>query len=203
MHPIECYFYPRSPRGERQKLRGHTEFTQSISIHAPREGSDANWKAAVRTWEQFLSTLPARGATCSTPASRSPTTFLSTLPARGATREALILDYKAAFLSTLPARGATNNQTGQSHDARNFYPRSPRGERLVSVLVRLPVFRFLSTLPARGATLRILARFCIIKRFLSTLPARGATADRAGVGDQRRDFYPRSPRGERRYYTRK
>ena len=34
------YFYPRSPRGERQDYAGEFAFRQVISIHAPREGSD-------------------------------------------------------------------------------------------------------------------------------------------------------------------
>ena len=34
-----------------------------ISIHTPREGSDAAWQAAHRGGGAFLSTLPARGAT--------------------------------------------------------------------------------------------------------------------------------------------
>ena len=82
---------------------------------------------------------------------------------------------------------------------------------------------FLSTLPARGATLSVRVEFHNAFEFLSTLPARGATgqsrpgpgqplisihAPREGsdvsgnvavvVGD---DFYPRSPRGERRVFT--
>ena len=35
------YFYPRSPRGERQGACKFRVFGKSISIHAPREGSDA------------------------------------------------------------------------------------------------------------------------------------------------------------------
>ena len=35
------YFYPRSPRGERPGIPGHWTQADSISIHAPREGSDA------------------------------------------------------------------------------------------------------------------------------------------------------------------
>ena len=34
----------------------------------------------------------------------------------------------------------------------NFYPRSPRGERLLIFFVFFAVLVFLSTLPARGAT---------------------------------------------------
>ena len=57
------YFYPRSPRGERQEVYDY----------------------ALQT-AKFLSTLPARGATYFPAASRiAREVFLSTLPARGAT----------------------------------------------------------------------------------------------------------------------
>ena len=37
---ITSYFYPRSPRGERQLLQRLRNLRLTISIHAPREGSD-------------------------------------------------------------------------------------------------------------------------------------------------------------------
>ena len=57
------YFYPRSPRGERLQLVALDACHAHISIHAPREGSDHGAAAAVQQDRQFLSTLPARGAT--------------------------------------------------------------------------------------------------------------------------------------------
>ena len=79
------HFYPRSPRGERPAAlntvsaslrflstlpaRGATYVCPPpahgsiISIHAPREGSDAILFMCSSTINQFLSTLPARGAT--------------------------------------------------------------------------------------------------------------------------------------------
>ena len=124
-----------------------------ISIHAPREGSDPTG-SKIRPWRPaFLSTLPARGATSTCEAStgsliflstlpaRGATAnagktaantyeFLSTLPARGATKELGKFDEEAQFLSTLPARGATSIIQMAPRPHSNFYPRSPRGERL-------------------------------------------------------------------------
>ena len=37
---ISTYFYPRSPRGERQEGDGIINFAHCISTLAPREGSD-------------------------------------------------------------------------------------------------------------------------------------------------------------------
>ena len=56
----------------------------------------------------------------------------------------------------------------------HFYPRSPQGERLLSVFQ-----------PVAGMV------------FLSTLPARGATRQDRSDRHQRPDFYPRSPQEER------
>ena len=56
-------FYPRSPRGERRLENGYHGRPQSISIHAPREGSDLPSIVIEDELPKFLSTLPARGAT--------------------------------------------------------------------------------------------------------------------------------------------
>ena len=82
------------------------------------------------------------------------------------------------FLSTLPARGATHYPEFDEIEPVNFYPRSPRGERLGDADKANTALEFLSTLPARGATK--LTNYVIDEfRFLSTLPARGATAQGA------------------------
>ena len=80
------HFYPRSPRGERLpasfpsrlpmiiSIHAPREGSDNerlivqamvslISIHAPREGSDEKFDALPIAIKQFLSTLPARGAT--------------------------------------------------------------------------------------------------------------------------------------------
>ena len=149
---------------------------------------------------QFLSTLPVRGATspggilCISPA------FLSTLPVRGATRPARPGVYSVhRFLSTLPARGATKAPAWGPAPPKDFYPRSPRGERhavdggavaVLQISIHAPregsddttiaayqaLGLFLSTLPARGATIGR-GRRCTRTSFLSTLPVRGATVD--------------------------
>ena len=81
-------FYPRSPRGERRATVSLIDIETGISIHAPREGSDspsprrgrtasyfyprsprgerpADLKESGQLEQEFLSTLPARGATLS------------------------------------------------------------------------------------------------------------------------------------------
>ena len=60
---LQADFYPRSPRGERPAAAVVTAGDGAISIHAPREGSDGCDGALLPPVHEFLSTLPARGAT--------------------------------------------------------------------------------------------------------------------------------------------
>ena len=104
--------------------------------------------------KEFLSTLPARGATRPVPQQqiqpmgisihapregsdpsrtapdRSCEKFLSTLPARGATRSIRGLDASLSISIHAPREGSDPNRYFQlSRFQTNFYPRSPRGER--------------------------------------------------------------------------
>ena len=169
----------------------------------------------------FLSTLPARGATCFVnPMCPSPS-FLSTLPARGATdtisRHGVA--YKKISIHA-PREGSDRQGVRPFQPVFHFYPRSPRGERRQAYGSSCTCRRtFLSTLPARGATRaehqgrpdrrisihapregsdrREAGRRGALVTFLSTLPARGATYPYSRKPAQRQNFYPRSPRGER------
>ena len=79
-----------------------------ISIHAPRTGSDRAGTFQPVTNSPFQSTLPARGATvCRQRKWCVIAVFQSTLPARGATRRWRGRRKRKIFQSTLPARGAT------------------------------------------------------------------------------------------------
>ena len=79
------YFNPRSPRGERRSDNGAGCTKDGISIHAPREGSDARERDLSQMGGLFQSTLPARGATGGRSGTSRFQVFQSTLPARGAT----------------------------------------------------------------------------------------------------------------------
>ena len=104
----------------------------------------------------------------------------------------------------------------------NFYPRSPRGERPIHKCQFIPVKQISIHAPRVGSDFKLLAkRFCNTlisihaprvgsdgvcgektlgkRRFLSTLPAWGATCCPPGSFRlMQANFYPRSPRGERR-----
>ena len=98
-----CYFYPRSPRGERPDKVAVGEITL-----------------------KFLSTLPARGATQRRPPAPPAERFLSTLPARGATISPPSLGVAGGFLSTLPARGATRVRQAQAVKRPQISIHAPR-----------------------------------------------------------------------------
>ena len=103
------YFYPRSPRGERRGHLAAEAVGGVISIHAPREGSDLGQIGGSEPHPDFYPRSP-RGERPSPPppAFTCSAKFLSTLPARGATCPCLLRPAAPpAFLSTLPARGAT------------------------------------------------------------------------------------------------
>ena len=126
---------------------------------------------------------------------------------------------QAKFLSTLSLRRATHNRWVNLFGFQNFYPRSPCGERLDGPVSFFNTFGFLSTLSLRRATEQsasynayleisihaLLAESDIISiallilpiRFLSTLSLRRATESQPLFARPTRDFYPRSPCGER------
>ena len=168
----------------------------------------------------FQSTLPARGATSVSVTAVLVLAFQSTLPARGATRkdgktveadkisihaprtgsDAALQEIKAILLEIsihAPRTGSDHHWERVGMGADNFNPRSPHGERRISISVSGEYCKFQSTLPARGAT----QGRCKSPRrrvFQSTLPARGATRGRRGIPPRPHHFNPRSPHGERR-----
>ena len=172
--------------------------------------------------KEFLSTLPARGATWGEhPEMEDMYQFLSTLPARGATwfsppylchlSISIHAPREGSDLSSppnvgigpisihAPREGSDKGRIRPGQLIGDFYPRSPRGERLNDqfstrfkgvISIHAPregsdlrtcsgsirPLPFLSTLPARGATGLASPPRAFLGRFLSTLPARGATA---------------------------
>ena len=103
---------------------------------------------------------------------------------------------RCVFLSTLSLRRATSPLPSSRRNDRNFYPRSPCGERPLRWIARSVHGTFLSTLSLRRATYRINARYT--KRAIS-IHALLAESDIscAWSASKLGDFYPRSPCGER------
>ena len=106
------YFYPRSPCGERRGNCPSGCQRPCISIHALLAESDINGICLIIHIGGFLSTLSLRRATRLPTALRTP---------------------HHKFLSTLSLRRATAPNRRPCHYNKNFYPRSPCGERLHDV----------------------------------------------------------------------
>ena len=195
----------------------------SISIHAPRTGSDeyihrrtfkrtANFNPRSPHGERLQSIWHTAGSFhISIHAPRtgsdqlyelgmlSPTQFQSTLPARGATLLMPFTAMLAIFQSTLPARGATACEAVQVAAMCVFQSTLPaRGATLLMPFTAMLAI-FQSTLPARGATACEAVQVAAMCVFQSTLPARGATRKLLATLSARSHFNPRSPHRERRY----
>ena len=147
-------FNPRSPWGERlaRKQFSGLRFTfqstlpvggatdaagvlaalRTISIHAPRGGSDL--------------TAPSRAA--------PPWVFQSTLPVGGATRGWGYQPRCPVISIHAPRGGSDHVRCWFQRRHRHFNPRSPWGERQQEYSLSSRLFRFQSTLPVGGATTR-------------------------------------------------
>ena len=167
-----------APRGgsDAVDLRGYLP-TKSISIHAPRGGSDPVFSVKLQRRIRNFNPRSPRGE-------RQNLRF--------------IVDGGFRFQSTLPAGGATTHRPTAHILCRNFNPRSPRGERPPVANAPFKKSRFQSTLPAGGAT----PPACAYIRGhtpISIHAPRGGSDYFNGAenGGGRYDFNPRSPRGER------
>ena len=149
---------------------------------------------------EFLSTLPARGATPHCRLQHHRRAISIHAPREGSDRQQPRVDADVVHISIHAPREGSDPQVppvmtetdisihapreGSDPSRRppplccsDFYPRSPRGERRTASRSSRPSAKFLSTLPARGATWSP-APTETRWAFLSTLPARGATSAR-------------------------
>ena len=145
-----------------------------ISIHALREEGDSHDPTMKARFSQFLSTPSARRATCRCAGKRTAIGYFYPRPPRG---------------------GRHGSPMGWDRFG-DFYPRPPRGGRRVARMMSPAVIRFLSTPSARRATERWVRQLCG-EGFLSTPSARRATVSFPASCRDRKNFYPRPPRGGR------
>ena len=214
-------FYPRSPCGERLHIGRGCVMIHRISIHALLAESDPPAAASIPFCATFLSTLSLRRATAKSSIAAVPRAlFLSTLSLRRATfrtprrskwgthfyprspcgeRRLLqngFLDVAAISIHALLAESDARLAAFAQHGAEDFYPRSPCGERRYSL--RPP--------PARGEiSIHALlaesdhARVGVAAGAVISIHALLAESDNVAhvIRGHGRDFYPRSPCGER------
>ncbi len=167
-------FYPRSPCGERPMMLSMAVipilFLSTLSLRRATNGRE---KAPYRVWISIHALLAESDLTIML-YDTSSLLFLSTLSLRRATRVPLAEETAESIsIHALLAESDAPSRRPCPH-SRNFYPRSPCGERLLSLYTQQRHLPFLSTLSLRRAT---------------TLPG-------FLIGSIN-NFYPRSPCGER------
>ena len=127
-----CHFNPRSPWGERRAGRGHCRQAYSISIHAPRGGSDPGNKYDRSGHSNFNPRSPWGERLLYGCGVFVGIQFQSTLPVGGATR---LRQHHAvvAVISIHAPRGGSDGYYRLLYPGKlHFNPRSPWGERPVS-----------------------------------------------------------------------
>ena len=126
--PSSC-FNPRPPRGRRLPAASGRVITQSVSIHAPREGGDGERVYGVLAQKLFQSTPPAREATDNFQGIQGRHPFQSTPPAREATGSAIDWEVAGYVSIHAPREGGDPPCRNSMFRRCCFNPRPPRGRR--------------------------------------------------------------------------
>ena len=151
--PCACDFNPRSPDGERLASVTVASAVSSISIHAPRMGSDPRRGLRRYVWSSISIHAPRMGSDSGVLRHPlSPSQFQSTLPGWGATHVKRRLDFGRAISIHAPRMGSDNSTTQSNLNTSDFNPRSPDGERPTPAVHQTLPLIFQSTLPGWGAT---------------------------------------------------
>ena len=145
-------FNPRSPHGERLLSAGLPGLTTNFNPRSPH-GERQKLCEELQEIAESQSTLPARGATCSSSQSFSLSSYFNPRSPHGERRLLRAVDRK-------------------TYD--NFNPRSPHGERLRWTVKKYATGEISIHAPRTGSDGDLQARQNG-ERFQSTLPARGAT----------------------------
>ena len=235
-------FNPRSPRGERRvgskvltfitsfqstlPARGATQYDSrddlppTISIHAPREGSDQQNDRSRTKALNFNPRSPRGERQATNNADNHNQQFQSTLPARGATLLQQQHRQTRPISIHAPREGSDRRMRYiERRLAEHFNPRSPRGERPISLQFSASSSAISIHAPREGSDAVIVYFLSFLSNFnprsprgerpmswshrghgrifQSTLPARGATMRYIITTPPNSDFNPRSPRGER------
>ena len=196
--PTRCYFYPRSPCGERPPPYNLMIHHAKISIHALLAESDVirmNWlrTAGVISIHALLAESDVRVCEFVWGVSISIHALLA--ESDGAMAATITPTYE--FLSTLSLRRATNGLEIIANNITYFYPRSPCGERPDDLGDRLGNYCIsIHALLAESDPMTSETVWVIIV-FLSTLSLRRATSNWFDLWGWAEYFYPRSPCGER------
>ena len=122
-------FYPRSPCGERPYYMQWDITDTVISIHALLAESDTCRHTAPATMSISIHALLAESDRCEFGRNNGKIISIHALLAESDKRRHKNTSFHKLFLSTLSLRRATISPHSAPDNGRNFYPRSPCGER--------------------------------------------------------------------------
>ena len=192
----------------------------TISIHAPRTGSDQSRQPEPAAASNFNPRSPHGERQCRSESkvssnkyfnprsphgerpvfasiSRQCSRFQSTLPARGATAVPGDVQRAGGISIHAPRTGSDDSAGACPRAAQNFNPRSPHGERPPRGGRTRQRKGISIHAPRTGSDARAASRRLSGQQFQSTLPARGATTRTRTPKCCWTNFNPRSPHGER------
>ena len=217
----ERNFNPRSPHGERQNMSMNRMRCLTISIHAPRTGSDvcdivlpdvlsisihaprtgsdaeAGYQLVLRN--EISTHAPRTGSDQTKRKGKKSKQHFNPRSPHGERPEAVpAYRKKQWYFNPRSPHGERRRCASWRCQCRDFNPRSPHGERLRALVDDASVIQFQPTLPARGAT----------KSGIQPLQSSGISTHAPRTGSDSHsgswsaagagDFNPRSPHGERR-----
>ena len=196
--PRAGHFYPRSPCGERRAKMTGTMPNNGISIHALLAESDLFWLRLGTRVSDFYPRSPC-GERLHYDNYNLHCVEISihALLAESDSRPRRLKSRRCVFLSTLSLRRATWDNVKCCCSIRDFYPRSPCGERprdsrSVPRWHAISIHALLAESDLRGCPVWSRRRY-----FYPRSPC-GERRDNVKCCCSIRDFYPRSPCGERR-----
>ena len=190
------YFYPRSPRGERHTAPSAALMSTGISIHAPREGSDASTRSRV-CWPYYFYPRSPRGERRSGGCILRHVRGISIHAPREGSDISGISPLRLRRISIhAPREGSDTAICISGMPVTNFYPRSPRGERLSKLFPYTSKRNFYPRSP-RGERRKAPLFFRSASGNFYPRSPRGERPGMVVIGLSQLNFYPRSPRGER------
>ena len=171
----------------------------SISIHALREEGDQSMVSQTAQAAHFYPRPPRGGRQKLSLDELKKIAFLSTPSARRATKLEDLFMGDFRFLSTPSARRATTGGMPSPRAVKDFYPRPPRGGRLVKTHSDIPEKVFLSTPSARRATAGFIGVSCDITISIHALREEGDVREMAAESNDKISIHALREEGDNAY----
>ena len=194
--PARRNFYPRPPRGGRPSSAGKSPNTPNFYPRPPRGGRQVRLIDATPLEKISIHALREEGDFAGDRQGRRGRISIHALREEGDTEPHCPATYDNLFLSTPSARRATGPQAMVKRHKANFYPRPPRGGRLLLSVMPM-ISRDFYPRPPRGGRPADGESHRAVMRFLSTPSARRATPRTTKQPLRPSNFYPRPLRGGR------